>query len=134
MEKDESFRPIHRLRRKRDIEAVFSQGKRFDGHWFRFHLLEKEDPIPRILIVVGRRVGKAVVRNKVKRAVREAFRRNKELFAYLDLAVIAREGIGRFPSREIQRTFLEEFKEARYAGEKGDTAHEGRIRAQEKAA
>ncbi len=57
---------------------------------FSFRVLAKEDPTPRIAIVVGRKVGKAVVRNRVKRAVREAFRKNKQLFAHLDLVVVPR--------------------------------------------
>ena len=50
-------------------------------------------PISRLGITVSRKVGKAVVRNRVKRLVREAFRRNREaLPTGLDLVFVARAG------------------------------------------
>lgn len=43
-------------------------------------LLRKGEERRRICIGVSKKVGKAVVRNRIKRIVREFFRRNKELF------------------------------------------------------
>ncbi len=112
---------------------MFREGKRVEGRWFRFVLLPKDDGVPRILVVVGRKVGKAVVRNRVKRAVREGFRKNKELFAGLDLVVIAKPEVGRIKKPgDIEALFLREFKEVRDAS--GDTPHERGLREEEKAA
>ena len=48
---------------------------------------------PRLGITVTRRVGKAVIRNRVKRQVRECFRRRRALLDDgLDVVVIARAG------------------------------------------
>lgn len=129
---DRRFRPEHRLRRKRDIDRIFREGKRIDGRWFRFVLLPKDERVPRILIVVGKRVGKAVVRNRVKRAVREGFRKNKELFAGFDLVVIAKPEVGGIKKPgEIEKLFLEEFREVKDAP--GNTPHERGLREKEKA-
>ncbi|NOX45268.1 MAG: ribonuclease P protein component [Caldiserica bacterium] len=133
MAADQRFRPVHRLRRRKEIERVFREGKRLEGRWFRFILLPKEEEIPRILVVVGRKVGKAVVRNRVKRAVREGFRKNKHLFAGLDLVVIAKPPLGGIrKAGEIERIFLREFEEVRDAS--GDTAHQRGVREEEEAA
>jgi ribonuclease P protein component len=67
--------------------------------------LEEEEgtPRPRLGVTVSRRVGKAVVRNRVKRAVREWFRRSREwLGGRLDVVVIARPGAGALSPTEIE--------------------------------
>lgn len=49
------------------------------------------DPVRRIGITASRKVGGAVVRNRIKRSVREWFRRSREqLPAAVDVVVIAR--------------------------------------------
>ncbi len=50
-------------------------------------------PLPRLGVVASRKVGPAVVRNRCKRLVREAFRLHPEVFpAGLDVVVIVRPG------------------------------------------
>jgi len=57
---------------------------------------------PRLGVTVSRRVGKAVVRNRIKRAIREWFRQSREnLGDRLDLVVIARASAGELSAREI---------------------------------
>ncbi len=51
----------------------------------------REDAHARLGVTVGRKVGNAVVRNRVKRRIREWFRREgQELLSGRDLVVIAR--------------------------------------------
>lgn len=53
-------------------------------------------------LTVSRRVGGAVVRNRVKRRIREWFRGNREILPEgLDLVVIARRGAGELSGTEI---------------------------------
>jgi ribonuclease P protein component len=55
-------------------------------------------------VTVSRRVGNAVVRNAVKRKIREWFRRvGREALIGTDLVVIARPGAGALDSRAIFR-------------------------------
>ena len=53
-------------------------------------------------LTVSRKIGNAVVRNSVKRKIREYFRRSKHLIPHLDLVVVARPGSGKLPGRAIQ--------------------------------
>lgn len=106
-----SFGREHRLTRQRDVNRLFREGTRWDGQLFSFRVLPKEDPTPRLLAVVGQRVGKAVVRNRVKRGIREGFRLNKELFSHLDVAVIARPETARLRPGEVAQTWVREFQE-----------------------
>lgn len=50
--------------------------------------------VRRLGITVSRRVGAAVVRSRVKRLVREVFRRNRAAMPLGDTVVIARTGAG----------------------------------------
>ena len=46
------------------------------------HAMRRGDPLPtRVGVTVTRKVGGAVVRNRIKRWVREAFRRERHVFA-----------------------------------------------------
>ncbi len=55
-------------------------------------------------VTVSKKVGHAVMRNRVKRLVREYFRLNRALFddAY-DMNVIAKTGVARLSSQEINQ-------------------------------
>ena len=60
----------------------------------------------RLGLTVSRRVGRAVERNRVKRGVREWFRRNRSALPLdRDLVVIARPAAADLEQREIEREF-----------------------------
>lgn len=81
----------YRLRRPAEFQRVRA-GKRSWGHPLLVLYLAPNDGQPtRVGISVGKRVGNAVVRNRVKRRVREAVRlRHAELAPGHDLVFIAR--------------------------------------------
>lgn len=64
-----------RLLRHADFERVYKQGQRhFSAHMTVFYLRRAEGDGPRIGFTVGRAMGGAVVRNRIKRRLREAVR------------------------------------------------------------
>ncbi len=78
---DERFGPEHRLRHRRDFERVYRHGLMAKTSSLRVFALPRDDPErddrPRLGLSVGTKVGTAVVRNRVKRRVREWFRTHK---------------------------------------------------------
>ena len=71
-----------RLHKKKEIEQLFEKGKGFNFYPFRvvvyMHDTEENVSIPRLLVSVSKkRFHHAVKRNRVKRLVREAWRKNK---------------------------------------------------------
>jgi ribonuclease P protein component len=85
-----------RLTRRPDFLEIQERGRRLAGSSYLLLALPRRTPSrllrPRLGITVSNRVsGKAVVRNRVKRWVRESYRRMSGLVpAGLDLVVVAR--------------------------------------------
>ena len=96
-----------RLRRSAEFVRVSREGRRAAGA--EFVLLVAGGPRgdevsrQRLGITVSRKVGGAVVRNRVKRQVREWFRSARlELRPGIDLVVIGRSAAARLASREVK--------------------------------
>jgi ribonuclease P protein component len=72
-------------------------------------LVEQADRQPvRLGVTVSRRVGNAVVRNRVKRLIRESFRQNKEaLCAGLELVIVARPSAAAASFALVQREVVD---------------------------
>jgi len=71
----ERFRPPSRLRRSADFQRCYRQGRRRGGVLTTVHLIANSTGSPRLGLTASRKVGNAVVRNRLKRWSREIFRR-----------------------------------------------------------
>ena len=58
-------------------QRVFEQGEKLVGSLFILYVLPTSEPYSRLGIAVSKRIGNAVVRNRIKRYLRETFRRHK---------------------------------------------------------
>jgi ribonuclease P protein component len=73
-----TFKKHERLRHTRDFKRVRAEGRPYYSPLLTVRILTKQDESPpRLGIVVGRHVGNAVARNRIKRLAREVFRLNK---------------------------------------------------------
>jgi ribonuclease P protein component len=86
------FRPSDRVLRASEYQHVAQQGRRAVSNAFVVVVAKRARAgPPRLGITASRRVGGAVERNRVKRRVREWFRRERgSLRGSLDVVVIAR--------------------------------------------
>lgn len=92
----ERFQRQHRLRSSLDFARV-RRGRRVNGTFLALAYVRREpesaDAPPRVGFSVGKRVGNAVERNRVKRRLREAVRRKLAGMASgWDLVISARAG------------------------------------------
>jgi ribonuclease P protein component len=104
----ETLGPRERIRRTSDFAFIYKKGARFRGTYFSLIYLPSASGLSRLGVVAGRKVGGAVVRNRVKRWMRDAFRRNKRLLARpFDVVVVARTGIAALSRREFDGLFID---------------------------
>lgn len=87
----------HRLSRSRDFDAVYRQGRSVSTRFLVLYWFKRDEDAgddPRLGIAVPKRVGNAVVRNRVKRQLKEAWRAQIEAVpATNDYVLVAREGL-----------------------------------------
>jgi len=76
----ESFSRDDRLRKRREFEECYASGVRISGRFIQVFLISGASrERARLGISVPRRVGNAVARNRVRRRLREVFRRTRDL-------------------------------------------------------
>lgn len=81
-----------RLRRPADYERVYARRCTVRDEVLQASVCENDLPVSRVGLSVSRRWGKAVVRNRLRRLFREAFRLSKhELPKGLDFVLIPRK-------------------------------------------
>jgi ribonuclease P protein component len=77
---NQNIKKDERIRRFLEFKKIFKYGKRIEDKRFVIYFLKNDENISRFSIVVGRRIGKAVIRNRIKRIIREIYRKNKRVF------------------------------------------------------
>ncbi|MGA1841378.1 MAG: ribonuclease P protein component [bacterium] len=70
------------IKKRAQFIKIFKKCKRIDSENIRIYFTENENEkeISRFSVVTGKKLGKAVLRNRVKRIIKEVYRKNKEYF------------------------------------------------------
>lgn len=88
---DFQFTKAEHLTRKKEFERVFNEGKVLKNDKIVFYVTPNDFQHSRLGLVVSKKVGNAVRRNRAKRLLREAYRLNKHLLkTYVDIIAIPR--------------------------------------------
>jgi ribonuclease P protein component len=96
-----------RLSRSGDFDRVYREGSSRGNRFLVLHSFARDEDDDaagsRLGLSVGRKIGKAVTRNKVKRAVRESFwELSDQLKPGYDYVIVARPGVEELLEREGQ--------------------------------
>lgn len=106
---------INRLKKKKTFDEVFKEGRGFKEEFLFLKLKKNNLKMTRFGFIVGRRISKkAVIRNKIKRKLRELVRlKLKEIKKGFDVILIAIPGIEAKNFWEIEKTLAKLFKKAK---------------------
>ncbi len=104
--RDQSFPKTYRILKRSEFTRVYARGRRLIGHYLVVHALPNSLGHPRLGLTVTKKSGKAVVRNRWKRLVREAFRRNRIFLPSMDIVVTVRRDIPVPAYREVEEDLL----------------------------
>ena len=103
------MRRDQRLQRRTDFDAVFREGVRISRGVLALRARERGDDAPaRFGFAINSRLGGAVVRNRIRRRLRESARRIDA--RGLDVVVIARDGAAQASFQELDRTLTQLFR------------------------
>ncbi len=94
---DQRFRPRERLRKRDEFARVYAARRTDSDQTLVIFVADNGLDWSRLGLSVGRRVGNAAVRNRIRRRIRESFRRNKSLLP-TGLDVICAPRPGKIPT------------------------------------
>ncbi|HCJ66428.1 MAG TPA: ribonuclease P protein component [Elusimicrobia bacterium] len=117
MKKKCGFTKAERLSRNREFRRIFREGKSFSNQNLIIYIYKRspeEDGQVRLGLVVSRKLGEAVKRNKLKRRLREIFRLHKHLLKPgLDMIFLPRNQAINCNYQELEKSVLSIFKRAK---------------------
>jgi ribonuclease P protein component len=94
------------MAKRREFLAVYDKGKKIQSRTFVLYAMENNLPFHRLGITVSRKIGNAVARNRVKRRLREIFRRDKPAnLPSMDLVINARKGAAQVEFAPLREEF-----------------------------
>jgi ribonuclease P protein component len=111
---DRARRKRRRLSRSGEFERVYREGRSHASRHLVVYAFPREDDEeePRLGVSVGRRLGGAVERNRMKRLLREAFWATAaELRPGHDFVIVARPAAGELAERGGERALEEELRQ-----------------------
>ena len=105
------FTRDERIRKRNDFLRVYADGARYVCPEFAGFYLKTGNAVSRLGMSVGRKVGSSVVRNRLKRRIREIFRLHKHLLKPgYDIIINPREGDSKYG--ELEKAMLGFFSSA----------------------
>lgn len=116
-----------RLRRRKDFDAVFERGQLLANRFLVLRSLPNQLPHNRYGFVTSRRLGNAVVRNRVRRRLREAVRALPTRPGR-DVVVSARPTAAQADFHQLKSAIASLFARAGILAEDRDAAGEGQQR------
>ena len=100
-----------RVKKEKDFSAIFKEGKSFANRKFVIYRLENNEQHFRVGLSVSKKLGNAVMRNRIKRRIRHILIEHKnQLVENVDFVVIARKGVEILDYAEMEKNLLHVLK------------------------
>lgn len=105
------MKKTYRIKQEREFQLIMAQKNSFANRNFVIYLGKKQQPYFRVGLSVGKKVGNAVVRNYIKRQIREQMIHFRpEVTGEWDLIIIARPNVVNLSYQEIGKNMEHVFK------------------------
>jgi ribonuclease P protein component len=102
------FQKSERLQRRAQFQRAYTEGRRVEGRVAVLYALETPGEPRAVGVVTSRKIGGAVVRNRARRLLREAYRLNKhKLKDHIQLVFVARTAIKGRSFAEVESALLD---------------------------
>ncbi|MGB9812600.1 MAG: ribonuclease P protein component [Thermovenabulum sp.] len=100
-----------RLTKNFEFNVVYKKGRRMVCPLFSMYIKKNKIGYSRFGISVSKKIGKSVVRNKIKRRIKEALRKNySNIKPGYDIVISARKDISIADFHEIEKNIVELLK------------------------
>ena len=105
------MRAINRLKKNEDFRRVYQKKRSMANKLLIIYILKNKYGYNRVGFTVSKKVGKSVIRNRVKRLLRESYRLNEEkILQGYDIIFIARNTASKAPYKEIENAMMHLFR------------------------
>ena len=95
------------LKKNIDFQKVYYEGKSYANRYLVMYVLQNGTERNRIGISVSKKVGNSIIRHRVKRLIKEAYRLHEDMFnSGLDIVVIARVSAKNAKYSDIESALL----------------------------
>ena len=102
------------IRNKFEFNRVYSKGRSYVNQMMIIHVVNSSNVKGRVGFAVGKKIGNAVIRNRIKRLMREAYRISQHCINQnVSMILIARKPLVDAKSYLVQKSFMELCKKAK---------------------
>lgn len=96
-----------RISESRDYNNIYKNGKKVPGRYIIVYILDNELGFNRYGVVTSKKVGNAVIRNKIKRQIRSIIKNNlNNIKASHDIVIVARHKISGVEYDLLNKDFM----------------------------
>ena len=102
------------IRNKFEFNRVYSKGRSYVNQMMIIHLVNSDKVKGKVGFAVGKKIGNAVVRNRIKRLMREAYRISQHCINQnISMILIARKPLVEAKSYLVKKAFIDLCKKAK---------------------
>ena len=96
------------FRRKQEFNKVYSKGRSYVNHFIIIHVLNSNKIEGKVGFAVGKKIGNAVIRNRIKRLLRESYRiYQRDIQKNVSMVLIARKPLINVKCDVVKKAFKE---------------------------
>lgn len=101
------FKDFETLKKNSDFKKVYNRKKSYANKYLVMYVMENGTDTIRLGVSVSKKVGNSIVRHRLARLIREAFRLNShKVMRGLDIVVVARAGLSDKGYKETESAML----------------------------